>query len=138
MSDQDLMEDSQISASDNELSEPDPPSPEVPLQQHQPEVDLANELPSWYEEFGMNETLTQREREVDTNTSHRHRRKRSRLMECSSESSTPNSDDESLPISRKKSQSSNDELKSLIKMLFKKVEKNEKLLEDLIRRYMVY
>lgn len=126
MSDRGLFEDSQMSASENELSEPDPPIPEV--QQHQPDdIDLANEVPQWYRE--LEESVTPTQGHTSSPHQQRRRRKRSRVIESSSESS----EDEEPQIQRKDG-SSDDEVKSLIKTLFKKVEKNERLLKNLLHR----
>ena len=126
-----------MSASENELSEPDPPvlDSELPFQQHQPDVDLENEVPAWYKELEEGGTLTQKESGGYTRSPHRHRRKRSRVLESSSESSEDEESPQGQEQTQKKGESSEDEMKTLIKTLFKKVEKNEKLLKFLVHSW---
>lgn len=127
--DLDLFEDSQdLSDYEDGLSEPtSPEGPELGVQQNQPDVDLANQVPRWYAELDTEED----QGESESLTPHRQkRRKRSHVLESDSSAESETSEQP-----RKKNRSDNEELKSLVRSLYKKVSQNERMLKNILRRY---
>lgn len=127
-------DDSQISSSP-ELVVPDSPVYEASYQQAQPDVDLANELPEWLVREQREER--QKGKEAQTTPQQQTRKRYNRIESSDSSDAECSSDEESEGQQSRRRHSSDEDLKSLIKTLCKKVKKNEEMLKALVNRYVI-